>query len=453
MEPLDAPTFDPEKTRIPPALLPENLFGIFGKYQILHKIGQGGMGAVYLAEDTSLGRRVALKVPLFCGSDRAVVLGRFGLEARSAASLRHTYICPIFEYGELLGLPYMVSPFVSGKTLQDHLDIERTWSIERSLDLAIKVADALQYAHGHRVIHRDIKPSNIMVEESGEPLVLDFGLARCDESISKQWTSTTEVIGTPSYMSPEQIDNKMGPIGAACDIYALGVTLYRMTLGRLPFEGEPLFVIPQILADPPPLPSKVSPQLDHVDRLDALIRKALAKKPTERFESMAEFQVALQSAFQHINPMQLQKSRLPDLRIVGSQQRYRPSHLQSKIRIGRQRVHPKNPNELMNDLVIRVGQDDAKSLRISRQHCEIVIHQSQMGVIDRSQAGIQINGHIVPKGVFEALNAGDVLSIAGVVELEVLDPSSSIPMGPASRSQVSSLFEATMGDLYDEASP
>ncbi len=454
MDPLDAPTFDPEKTRRPPALLPENLFGAFGKYDIVQKIGQGGMGAVYLAEDTTLGRRVALKVPLFSLADREIVLGRFGIEARSAASLRHPYICPIFEYGELHGLPFMVSPFLSGKTLQDHLDAEPFWSVARSLEVTIKVADALHYAHGHRVVHRDIKPSNIMIEESGEPLVLDFGLARCDDSISKQWTSTTEVIGTPSYMAPEQIDHKLGSIGPACDIYALGVTLYRMVLGRLPFTGEPLFVIPQILADPPPLPSRTAPQLENVERLDAVILRALAKKPSDRFESMAEFQSELQSALAKAVPSRLEKCRLPDLRIVETQQRYRPSALQHRIRIGRQRVNPKNPNELMNDLVIRAGQDDAKSLRISRQHCEIIIENSQIGVVDKSQAGLQINGRAARKGEFEPLNVGDKLNIAGVVELELIESSHARQIPSERRASPSgSLFEATMGDLYIEASP
>ncbi len=171
--------------------------------------------------------------------------------------------------------------------------------------------------------------------------------------------------------------------------------------------GEPLFVIPQILTDPPPLPSRTAPQLENVERIDAIILRALAKKPSsDRFESMAEFQYELQSALEKAVPSRLEKCRLPDLRIMEPSSVIVHRHFSIEFGSVDSESIRKNPNELMNDLVIRAGQDDAKSLRISRQHCEIVIENSQIGVVDKSQAGLQINGRAARKGEFEPLNCG-----------------------------------------------
>ena len=283
MDPFDAPTFDPQKTRAPQALplIPESLYGQFAKYRILEKVGQGGMGAVYRATDTILQREVAIKVPLMGVQDRAATLGRFSREAVAAAALRHPAICPIFEFNEFSGIPYIVTPFLKGRNLHDQLEEDGLWSIEKSLRLGITLASALQEAHRHNVVHRDIKPQNIFIEQDGSPLILDFGLAKVSAANQQQWTQAGEVLGTPTFMPPEQIDPGVGPMGPSSDIYSLGMTIYRMVTGRTAFEGEAAFIIPQILLDPPRPPSSLHPSREELRHVDALSPSIVGKIPSQ----------------------------------------------------------------------------------------------------------------------------------------------------------------------------
>lgn len=453
MDPFDAPTVDPQKTAplAGTTLIPDSLFGRFGKYQIIEKIGQGGMGAVYRAKDSVLERQVAIKVPLLDAHDRASTLGRFSREAVAAAALRHPSICPVFEFSEFEGIPFIVTPFLSGKCLQEILDEDGTWSANRSLTLGIQLANALQYAHQHSIVHRDIKPQNILMESDGTPIILDFGLAKVENTNQLQWTQSGEVLGTPAYMPPEQIDGSVGVIGPASDIYALGMTMYRMLTGRTAFSGEPQFMVPQILMDSPRPPSSVSPIREELRPLDELILKALQKRPVLRFKSMSEFAFEMQLALNSLGTSSVALCPLPDLRILGTGHRYHPTKHQQSIRIGRQRTQSNNHHAMANDLVIRADGSQDRTLRISRQHLEIVTTQHGLGVIDRSQAGISINGQTVQKGEVIPLAVGDVLSVAGVIEIEILSSvANNRALEPASKPLVG--FEATMGDFYKDGS-
>ncbi len=452
MDPLDAPTFDPQKTtplgQLP--LIPESLYGRFGKYHIIEKVGQGGMGAVYRAKDTILERIVAIKVPLLDSDDRATTLGRFSREAVAAAGLRHVSICPIFEFNEFAQIPFIVTPFVDGRPLEELLQEQGAWDAVRSLQLGVQLAHALEYAHQHTIVHRDIKPQNILIEPDGNPVILDFGLAKVANSNQLQWTQSGEVLGTPAYMPPEQIDSFVGPVGPACDIYALGMTLYRMMTGRTAFSGEPQFMAPAILMDPPRPPSTILPSRADLKHVDALLLCALAKKPSDRFPSMMHFSKAMQMALESLAARGA-SNKLPELRIVGTGHRYRPTPFQSSIRIGRQRAMANNSPAMANDLVIRADGDPERSLRISRQHLEIVSTEQGLGVIDRSKAGIRVNGRSAAPGQFEPIAIGDIINIAGVLDIELLSCESGNGAAIASSTPLTG-FEATLGDFYKDGS-
>jgi serine/threonine protein kinase len=445
MDPLDAPTFDPDQTRHPEELgrLPEALFGEFGKYHIVEKIGQGGMGAVYRALDTVLGREVAIKVPIFDAVDRQAALGRFRREAIAAATLRHPVICPIFEYNEQYGIPFIVTPYLRGRSLQSQLDESGPWPLEPALQLGIKLANALYFAHQSKVIHRDIKPQNIFLELDGAPMILDFGLAKFAVPRDDQRTQSGDILGTPAYMPPEQIDPSLGSIGPAADIYSLGMTLFYVLTGRTAFSADPACAVPQILLDPPPLASRVGPAGNSLSCIDLVLNQALAKQPNQRFESMFEFAAVMQKVLDGGQWRTSATIQLPDLGIVGTGHRYHPLAGQRHIRIGRQRAATNNPTLPTNDLVVRADGDADKSLKISRQHLEIVSTENGFAAIDRSLAGISINGIRASKGVPVPLQFGDIIQVAGVIEIVVLRPTVGLAGGESLAG-----FEATMGDFY-----
>jgi serine/threonine protein kinase len=272
--------------------LPRQLPCPFGRYQLRKLLGQGGMGAVYLAHDAQLDRPVALKMPLLSAADGAQILARFYREARAAALLRHPHVCPIHDVGEIDGQPYLTMAFIEGKSLAAFARA-RPLTPRQSAALLRKLALALQEAHSHGVIHRDLKPANIMIDTRGEPMVMDFGLARRARPGDPQLTQRGDVLGTPAYMSPEQVGGNVDAIGPACDIYSLGVILYELLTGRLPFTGDPMAVLSQVLLDEPPPPAQLRPDLDPA--LEAICLGAMAKKIDDRYSSMAALAAALQS--------------------------------------------------------------------------------------------------------------------------------------------------------------
>src|SRR5262245_15539022 len=184
---------------------PAELSGTFGRYQILSRIGTGGMGTVYLALDTKLNRRVALKVPHFTEDDD-IAIERFYREAQVAASIDHPNICPVFDINDVDGIHYFTMPYIDGTSLAHQIDPARPWPAARAASLVKKLALAMAEMHQRGVVHRDLKPGNIMMRKNGEPVLLDFGLARDYTSVSKTLTTTGLITGTPAYMSPEQFE-------------------------------------------------------------------------------------------------------------------------------------------------------------------------------------------------------------------------------------------------------
>ena len=274
--------------------LPQDLPHHFGRYRLLQLLGQGGMGFIYLAEDTKLGRQVALKIPRF-DRDDSRQLERFQREARIAASLHHPNLCPVFDVGEINGVHFLTMPFLRGEALSARLRREGRLPQETAARYAARIARAMHTAHAAGILHRDLKPANVMISERGEPIVLDFGLARRTAAGDPRLTATAVFLGTPAYAPPEQIGSDSQTLGPPCDIYSLGALLYEMLTGRPPFQGQVHEVLRQVLTCDPEPPSRLAPDL--APGLNAICLKALAKEPAARFASMEAFAAALEGAW------------------------------------------------------------------------------------------------------------------------------------------------------------
>jgi serine/threonine protein kinase len=279
----------------------------FGRYRILEKIGQGGMGVVYVAFDTHLERRVALKVLHFGHDPDGRRLRRFLREARIAATFTDPRLCPVHDAGEFEGIPYLTMPLLDGEVLAARLDREGPLPPREAARLAAGIARALEVAHQSGVVHRDLKPSNVMIGPDGEPVVLDFGLARREGPRDGVSTESGILLGTPAYMAPEQIGGDPAFVGSSSDIYSLGAMLYHMVTGRYPFVGAPHEMLRQTLGRDVDPPSRHRSGLD--GRLDAICVKALAKEPAARFATMGEFARALEDFAQGDQPLLCQKKR------------------------------------------------------------------------------------------------------------------------------------------------
>ncbi len=218
---------------------------------------------------------------------------RFLEEARTAATLDHPYLCPVYDAGEIDGQPYLTMAYIDGQSLAALIGDEG-WPQRQVAALVGKLALALQEAHTQKVIHRDLKPANVMIKTTGqrrEPVIVDFGLARRDIPQEERLTRVGQVMGTLGYMAPEQIRGDLTAIGPATDIYALGVILYELLTGRLPFNDSGLAVAAQILTEAPLPPSTHRTNLDPA--LEAIVMKAMAKSVGDRYSSMAELAAAL----------------------------------------------------------------------------------------------------------------------------------------------------------------
>jgi serine/threonine protein kinase len=263
----------------------------FGSYQIVAPLGEGGMAAVYKAYQPAMDRFVAIKVLPRHMSSSEEFLARFQREARLVAQLQHPHILPVFDYGEAEGYPYIVMPFIVSGTLADILRSHRV-SLAEARRIISQIGDALSYAHARGMIHRDIKPSNILIDERGNCLLTDFGLARMTEAKEKI-TSSGAIMGTPAYMSPEQ--GTGASTDQRSDLYSLGIILYEMLTGRVPYTAEtPIAVVFKHVQDPLPDARKFNPNLS--DALELVLLKSLAKNPEERYQTTDVFVQAVQRA-------------------------------------------------------------------------------------------------------------------------------------------------------------
>jgi serine/threonine protein kinase len=254
---------------------------MISRYKVIEKIGAGGMGEVYLAEDTELNRKIALKfLPQHLCPDEDY-RARFKREAQAVARLNHPNIITVHEVSEYQGQPYFAMELVEGQSLRE-LCSSKKLSIERIIELAIQICDGLSAAHGKEVVHRDIKPSNIIIDAYGRPKVLDFGLAAIRGS--EQLTRTGSTLGTMRYMSPEQVAGK--EIDQRSDLYSLGIVLYELITGRTPFERDNEAATLKAIAqdNPEPLARYKS---DIPDELQRTVSKLLEKDPSLRYQSGA----------------------------------------------------------------------------------------------------------------------------------------------------------------------
>ena len=258
---------------------PDEIPRRLGRYELVDIVGVGAYGTVYKARDPELDRLVAIKIPRAGQVTSPGDMERFLREARSAARLRHPSIVSIHEVGQEAAVPYLVSEFVDGVSLADLLSTKRPAPREAA-ELVAAVADALQYAHDMGVVHRDIKPANIMLDPHGKPRLMDFGLAK-RETGDVTMTIDGQILGTPAYMSPEQAKGESRRVDGRTDVYSLGVILYQLLTGELPFRGTTRMLLQQVLNDEPRRPRSLSDQVP-LD-LETVCLRAMSKEPSGRY--------------------------------------------------------------------------------------------------------------------------------------------------------------------------
>src|SRR5215469_3919286 len=259
-----------------------------GSYELIRRLGEGGMARVYLARDVRLGREVAVKMLDPQLAERPGFRERFLREARVAASLDHPHIVPLFDFGDSNSYLYLVMPYVSGGSLQDML--KRTpLPIGEVVAYGSQIADALDYAHQRKVIHRDVKPANMLLHADGRLMLSDFGLAKILDTSRPAVSRGRPDAGTPEYMAPEQIE---GHTDERSDVYALGVVLYLLLTGRLPFTGSTSSaVMDGHLYQLPTQPRQLNPAV--TPAIQAVVLQALAKHPNDRFQRAGDLSAAL----------------------------------------------------------------------------------------------------------------------------------------------------------------
>src|SRR5262245_2073412 len=296
-----------EATGAPPvkiAARADELLGELGDYELLEVVGRGGQGVVFRARQKSLNRIVALKVISLGQWASTAHLKRFRLEAEAAARLEHPGIVPIHEVGERDGSCYFSMKFVEGGQL-DQVAKREPMPPRRAVELIAKVARTVHYAHEHGILHRDIKPGNILLDREGEPHLTDFGLARLVESESSV-THTLDVLGTPSYMAPEQAAGNNAAVGSVTDVYGLGAVLYQLLTGHPPFAGGTTYeTIKLVLETEQRQPRQLNPKIDR--DLSTICLKCLEKDPKRRYSSALALAEDLQRWLKH-EPIQARRT-------------------------------------------------------------------------------------------------------------------------------------------------
>ncbi|HJQ15110.1 MAG TPA: serine/threonine-protein kinase [Anaerolineales bacterium] len=288
---------------------------MLGPYRIINQIGRGGMATVYKAYQPSVDRYVAIKVLPSQLAESREFATRFQQEARIIAKLEHPHILPVFDYGESDGIAYFVMRYMDAGTLKEKMIEGRPLPLSEIDTLFTQLAGALSYAHGHGVVHRDLKPANVLIDSQGNIFLTDFGIAKILESASPRLTQTDAIMGTPAYISPEQAQGQ--PVDQRSDIYSLGIILYEMVTGSVPFVAEtPLAVLFKHISDPLPPPSVVKPDIRPA--IEKVILKALAKDPRDRFSTAAEFVAAWERSLDTVEHVAALET-VPPPRMTGAQ--------------------------------------------------------------------------------------------------------------------------------------
>src|SRR5712691_12266429 len=261
-----------------------------GRYELRRRVAQGGMAEVYLACDRRLRRQVAVKV--LYGRNEAFVR-RFEREASAVGALSNDHILPLYDFGEQSPWYYLVMPYVEGGTLRDYLLKRKQLTLEEAASFVDQIAAALQYAHDSKVVHRDVKPSNILLRQDGYAYLVDFGLAKALMG-AEALTGAGAMVGTPEYMAPEQSN---GESDSRSDIYSLGVILYQMLTGRVPFMAEsPVAISLKHIQTAPISPSKLNSEI--LPSIEQVILKAMEKDPHLRYQQAQELATAYWKALQ-----------------------------------------------------------------------------------------------------------------------------------------------------------
>ena len=264
-----------------------------GRYHLIEKLGEGGMAVVYKAFDTRLERDVAIKIirtDQFAPAVLDRILKRFEREAKAMARLSHPNIVKVLDFGDHEGSPYLVMEYLPGGTLKQQLG--KPIPFTEAAALLQPIAEALEYAHSEKILHRDVKPSNILVTRNGRLMLTDFGIAKLlDAEEGQTLTGTGVGVGTPEYMSPEQGLGR--EVDARTDVYSLGVVFYELVTGSKPYQADtPMAVVLKQVNDPLPRPGELVKDIP--DKVEQAIFKALGKKPEDRYQTMQEFETALE---------------------------------------------------------------------------------------------------------------------------------------------------------------
>jgi len=276
-----------------------------GPYRIIEQIGQGGMATVYKAYHANLDRYVAVKVLHPAFKEDPSFFERFKREAQIVAKLEHPAIIPVYDYADKDGQPYLVMKFIEGETLKARLK-RKPLTLTETITIFESVATGLTYAHNHGILHRDIKPSNIMLDKDGTPYIADFGLARIAQA-GESTLSQDMMLGTPQYISPEQAQG-VRDLGPSTDVYSLGIVLYEIIVGKVPFSADtPFAIIHDHIYKPLPIPTQLNP--DVPPQIEKVLLKALSKMPQDRFQSAVELVAAFRQAVEEAGLTELSVAR------------------------------------------------------------------------------------------------------------------------------------------------
>jgi serine/threonine protein kinase len=282
----------------------------YGRYQLIDEIGQGAMGVVYRAHDPQINRQIALKL---LRQDRVTsedLVQRFLKEAQAMGGLSHPNIATVYDTGRDHGTIFIAMEILQGKSLRDHMR-EKKLHHNEIVHIGDQVAEALDFAHRKGIVHRDIKPSNIIIDPDGNAKITDFGIAHIEDPTITQQTIPGEILGTPLYMSPEQV--KSNPVDGRSDLYSLGILLYEMATGTSPFKGDNFASIFQaILQDTPPAPELNDSPMSR--NLSTLIMKSLSKDPDQRFQTGLEMAQQLKACLQRRQSDTMRGERRPEKR-------------------------------------------------------------------------------------------------------------------------------------------